>query len=141
MSTRALGKTYRDGEIIIRQGEVGDCMYIVQEGQVEVVMSENGQEVRLALLGAGEVFGETALLAHEVRNATVRVVGGARVLSMDRKNFMRRIHEDPSVAYRLVKTLSGRVHNMSEEVAQLKTVESDAALALGNQNSKGQGRQ
>ncbi len=120
MSTRTLGKTYRDGEIIIRQGEMGDCMYVVQEGQVEVVVNQSGEEVRLALLGAGEMFGEMALLAHDLRIATVRALGPARVLTVDRKNFMRRIHEDPSVAYRLVKTLSGRVRDMNEEVAQLK---------------------
>jgi len=37
MAEGALGKVYQDGDVIIRQGDVGDCMYVIQEGQVEVV--------------------------------------------------------------------------------------------------------
>ncbi len=120
MSTGTLGKIYQDGEVIIREGETGDCMYVVEDGQVEVVVNRNGEEVRLGLLGAGELFGEMALFENEVRTATVRSLGEARVLSVDRKNFMRRIHEDPSVAYRLVKLLSSRVRDRSEQVAKLR---------------------
>ncbi len=119
MKSGALGKMYQDGEIIIRQGETGDCMYVVQEGQVEVVVNQNRKEVRLALRGAGEFFGEMALFEHEVRMATVRALGGARVLTVDKRNFMRRIHEDPSLAFRLVQTMSHRLRDLSTEVMRL----------------------
>ena len=119
MKSGALGKMYQDGEIIIRQGDTGDCMYVVQEGQVEVVVNQNHKEVRLALRGAGEFFGEMALFDHEVRMATVRALGGARVLTVDKRNFMRRIHEDPSLAFRLVQTMSHRLRDLSTEVMRL----------------------
>ena len=119
MKTGALGKIYQDGEIIVRQGDSGDCMYVVQEGQVEVVVNQNHKEVRLALRGAGEFFGEMALFDHEVRMATVRALGRARVLTVDKRNLMRRIHEDPSLAYRLVQTMSHRLRDLSTEVMRL----------------------
>jgi CRP-like cAMP-binding protein len=119
-TTGALGKVYQEGEVIVRQGEVGDCMYVIQEGQVEVMLEKDGEEVRLAVRGEGEFFGEMAIFEREVRMATVRALGQARVLTIDKKNFLRRIHEDPSLAYRIVQTMSRRIRELSAEVAQLK---------------------
>lgn len=118
METGALGKVYQDGEVIIRQGEVGDCMFVIQEGAVEVVLDRDGREVRLAVRKKGDFFGEMAIFEREVRSATVRALGQARVLTVDEKNLLRRIHEDPSLAYRLVQTLSSRIRELSEQVAR-----------------------
>jgi CRP-like cAMP-binding protein len=115
-----LGKIYQDGEVIVRQGEVGDCMYVVQEGKVEVVLETEGREIRLAELGEGELIGEMAIFDREVRMATVRAFGKARVLTVDERNFLRRVHEDPSLAYRLVRTMSQRIRELTTEVARLQ---------------------
>ena len=119
MKPSALGKTYGDGEPIARQGEIGECMYVVQEGQVEVVR-EQGAEVQLATLGAGEFFGEMALFDRERRSATVRALGEARVLTVDKRTFLRRIHEDPSLAFRIVKGMSQRIRKLDDQVARLE---------------------
>lgn len=121
MTVGELGKIYQDGETIIRQGEVGDCMYVIQQGKVEVILEENGRQVPLAVRGEGEFFGEMAIFEREVRMATVRALGKARVLTVDKKNFMRRIHEDPSLAFRLVEAMSRRIRELSNEVALLKS--------------------
>lgn len=121
MSTGGLGKVYRDGEIIVRQGEAGDCMYVVQAGQVEVVQEKDGQEVRLAVRGEAEFFGEMAIVEREVRMATVRALGEARVLTIDKKTFLRRVHEDPSLAYRIVQKMSNRIRELSAELVRVKT--------------------
>ena len=60
MDAGTLGKVYQDEEAIVHQGEVGDCMYVIQEGQVEVVVDEDGKEVRLMGLDMGELFGDMA---------------------------------------------------------------------------------
>ena len=116
----ALGKIYSDGEVIIRQGDLGDCMFVIQEGQVEIILEKDGKEVKLATRATGDFFGEMALFEKEARMATVRAVGQARVLTVDKKNFMRRIHEDPSLAYKMVQTMSRRIRELSAEVARLK---------------------
>ena len=116
----ALGKAYEDGEVIIRQGETGDCLYIVQEGEVEVYTEKDGKEVSLAVRRAGELLGEMSIFEREVRSASVRARGRARVLTVDKNNFLRRINEDPTLAFRIVQTMSRRIRELSEEVARLK---------------------
>lgn len=119
MEPGALGKIYHDGEVIIREGEIGSCMFVIQEGQVEVFQERNGQQVRLAVREPGDLFGEMAIFERDVRSATVRALGEARVLTVDDKTFLRRVHEDPSIAYRLVKMMSHRIRDLSTSVAQL----------------------
>jgi CRP-like cAMP-binding protein len=121
METGSLGIEYLDGEVIIRQGELGDCMYVIQEGQVEVIMELDDNRTRLAIRKQGDFFGEMAIFEREVRMATVRSLGRARVLTVDKKNFLRRIHEDPSLVYRLVQSMSARIRELSEEVSRLRT--------------------
>lgn len=120
MDSGALGKIYQDGEIIIRQGDIGDCMYVIQEGQVEILIEQGGKEVQLAVRDKGEMFGEMAIFEKEKRSATVRALGIVRLLSVDEKNFIRRVHEDPSLAYRMVKMMAHRIRELSNEIAALK---------------------
>lgn len=116
-----LGRIYEDGEVIVRQGEAGDCMYVIQEGLVEVVVESGEQEIHIAIRGEGEFFGEMAIFEQEVRMATVRALGQARILTIDQQNFMRRIHEDPSLAYRIVRTMSQRIRAMTDRIAAYET--------------------
>ena len=119
MQSNELGKTYHDTEIIIKQGDQGDCMYVIQEGLVEIVLETGRGEVLLALRGKGEFFGEMALFEREARSATVRALGEARVLTIDRKNLLRRMNEDPSVAFHLLQSLSARFRALNAEVSEL----------------------
>jgi CRP/FNR family cyclic AMP-dependent transcriptional regulator len=120
MTKGALGKVYEGGEIIVRQGEKGDCMYVIQEGQVEVVQVKGDDIVRLAALDQGDFFGEMAIFEQETRSATVRALGEVRLLTVDRKTFLRRIQEDPSLAFRVVQTMSGRINQLNQELVSLK---------------------
>jgi len=118
--TGDLGKLYHDSEVIIQQGEVGNCMYVIQDGQVEILLEDGDKQVRLAVKGRGEIIGEMALFDREVRSATVRAVGQARLLTVDKKNFLRRVSSDPSLALRVTETMSQRIRDLNAEVARLK---------------------
>ncbi len=120
MESNGLGKVYKDTEIVIKQGEPGDCMYVVQEGLVEIVKETERGEVLLALRGKGDFFGEMAIIEGASRMATVRAIGETRVLTIDKRNFLQRIHEDPSLAFRLVQTMSARIRELSTEVSALR---------------------
>jgi CRP-like cAMP-binding protein len=117
MGKGALGRLYADGEAIVRQGEVGDCMYVVQAGRVDVVQSTLIGEQHLAFLEAGDFFGEMSVFEKETRSATVRAVGEARVLKVDKKTLLRRIKEDPLLAVNLLQTMSHRIRDLNAEVA------------------------
>jgi len=116
----ALGRVYQDGEFITRQGDVGQVMYVVQQGKVEVLMERDGHETLLRVAGEGEFLGEMAIFDHEVRSASLRAKGEVKVLTIDKKNFLKRIHVDPSLAFRIVQTMSQRVRELGDEVARLK---------------------
>ena len=119
MVSGALGRVYRDGEQIIRQGDSGESMYVVQSGRVEVVQhGKDGSEQHLAYLEAGDFFGEMSVFEKEVRSATVRSAGEARVLQIDRKTLLRRIREDPLLAVNLLKTMSRRIRYLNAEIAR-----------------------
>lgn len=114
MTANELGTVYPAGQPIVRQGEMGDCMYVVQSGEVEVVQAAGGSEQRLAILREGDFFGEMSIFEHEVRSATVRAHGGeACVLKVDKRTLMRRIKEDPTLALNLLQTLSRRIRKLS----------------------------
>jgi CRP-like cAMP-binding protein len=115
-----LGKTYSDGEVITRQGDVGECMYVIQKGKVQVVLEKDGVETPIRVADEGEFMGEMAIFDREQRSATLRAVGEARLLTIDKKNFLKRIHKDPSLAFQLVRTMSKRIRELSDEIARLK---------------------
>ena len=119
MVSGALGKIYRDGEEIVRQGKTGESMYVVQSGRVEVLQTTgDGGQQHLAFLEAGNFFGEMSVFEKEVRSATVRAAGEARVLKIDKKTLLRRIREDPLLAVNLLKTMSHRIRILNAEVSR-----------------------
>lgn len=117
MQSNELGSVYASGEPIVRQGEPGDCMYVIQSGEVEVVQSSSGSEQRLAILKAGDFFGEMSIFEREFRSATVRAKGEARVLKVDKRTLLRRMKEDPLLAFNLLQTMSRRIRRLSAAVA------------------------
>lgn len=115
-----LGRVYRAGERIITQGEPGDTMYVIQSGRAEVILEGSNGEIRLTILKAGDVFGEMALFTKEPRSATVRALDQARVLTVDKRVFLKRVHEDPSLAFHILQKMSGRIRELSEEIGRLR---------------------
>ena len=117
-----LGRAYADGELVCRQGERGDRMFVIRQGRAEVVCQEGGREVVVGELGPGEVFGETTVEDGQARSASVRAKGPARVLTLDQRAFLRRVQEDPSLAYRTLEGMSLTMRRLTQELALLRNV-------------------
>jgi len=105
----------------MEQRAAGNCMYVIQSGRVEVLRHDGGNESRLAVLSEGDIFGEMALFEQETRSATVRALGDTRILTIDRKLFLRGVHEDPSLAFRILQKMSHRIRELDSELVRLKT--------------------
>jgi len=120
MKSGELGKLYQDGEIIVREGDKGDCMYVIQKGKVEILQTQNKKDVRLAVLEEGDFFGEMAIFEKEERSATVKALGEVRALTIDKKNFLKRIHEDPSLAFHIVKNMSRRLRDLDSRHTRIR---------------------
>ena len=131
MEPGALGKSYSGGETIIHQGDPTKGMFVIQEGEVEVLRELSDQRVKLAVLGKGDFFGQVPFFERkgpdaDKARATVCSLAESRVLTVDKKTILRRIHEDPSLAYHIMQVMSRRMQNMEDEVARLiaKSLES-----------------
>ena len=111
-----LGQFYRNGEVIIKQGTSGNCLFVIQEGKVEVINEHNGDDIKLAELEETEFFGEMGLFEKDVRSCTVRALGDARVLTIDKKNFYESIQNDASLAYRLLEKMSNRLRDANKMI-------------------------
>ncbi len=120
MKEGELGRLYKDGEIICREGDEGNNMYVLQAGKVEVVKKMPDGELALRTLTTGELFGEMALFDRMPRSATVRAVGEARVLSVDKKGFFSRVSKDPTLAFNILESMSKRIRILNDEISKLK---------------------
>lgn len=121
MGKGALGTVFKDGEFIIRQGEQGNCMYVVQRGKVEVRQHGDRGEQHLAYLKPGDFFGEMAVFEKEARSASVKSVGESLVLKVDKKTLLRRITEDPLLAVNLLQVMSHRIRDLNELVSHYQS--------------------
>lgn len=116
MKNRKLGHLYKDGELIIKQGTKGNCLYVIQEGMVEVIKETPEGDVKVAELGETEFFGEMGLFEEDVRSCTVRALGDAKVLTVDKRNLYKSIHQDSSLAYRLLEKMSNRLREANKMI-------------------------
>lgn len=78
---------YEKGEVIFNEGDIGDYFYIIVKGEVEIVKKSGSDFERVAILSAGEYFGEMAILRDQKRSATVRCLTSVDVLALRNKDF------------------------------------------------------
>ena len=116
MKNKKLGRLYTDGEAIIKQGEKGNCLYVIQEGKVDVILETREGDIRVAQLGETDFFGEMGLFEEDVRSCTVRAVGEATILTIDKRNFLKSIHRDSSLAYRLLEKMAHRLREANKKL-------------------------
>lgn len=95
-------------------------MYVILDGTAEVVRSEGRAQHVLAVIGAGDVFGEMSVIKSRKRSATVKALTPLRVLTVDQTTFLRRVQEDPSIALGLLRVMSERIERMDAELTELQ---------------------
>ena len=79
---------FESGEIIFHEGDVGDYLYIIADGQVEVLKEDDNKKLQpICTLGKGEYFGEMALLNEKMRSATVRAKSSCNILALKNRDF------------------------------------------------------
>jgi CRP-like cAMP-binding protein len=118
MKNKKLGLLYKNGEIIIKQGTTGNCLYVIQEGKVEILKERDDQEIKIAELGETEFFGEMGLFEKDVRSCTVRSLGETKILTIDKRNFYKSIQQDASLAYRLLEKMSNRLRQVTKKIRE-----------------------
>lgn len=113
-----LGRTYANGEVIFNEGDQGDALYVIQFGQVKILKRTPTTEITLAVLGPGEILGEMSLFDQKERSASAVAVGEARVLTVDRRKFFATMSRDPTLAFKILSTMSARIRKLDQQVSQ-----------------------
>ena len=99
----------QSGEVILRQGEVGDGCFLIVSGSVEILQQdETGETKQVAVLEKGSLFGETALLTNSPRNATVRALETVQLLKLNKEDLRRVMEKDPYITHTLFELLNLR---------------------------------
>jgi len=103
------------GEVIIRQGELGDGCYFIKEGQAQVTrQKQGGGREHLADIGIGRCFGEDALLQETVRNATVTMTSDGVLMQLNKRDFLTLLKQ-PSVAEVTWSRVQSKLFNGSDQ--------------------------
>jgi CRP-like cAMP-binding protein len=107
-----------DGQVVFRQGDAPDAVYIIAKGAVRVSrQTPTGREVTLAQLGQGDFFGEMGLIEDQARSATVTTAEPCTLLAVRRGDFQTVLRQDARVACGVLKVLSRRLRKKDTEVA------------------------
>jgi small-conductance mechanosensitive channel/CRP-like cAMP-binding protein len=119
-------------EALVTGGEVGESMFLILDGKVEVVgRNENGPRVNLASLGAGDSFGEMSLVTGEPRNATVRAIGDVMVLEITKAHIAPLMLTRAELAERIGKLLEERKENRDESLSRAAQKTTGSAIHAG----------
>lgn len=101
---------YAAGDVIFGEGDKGDAMYVVRTGEITVERDGRIMET----LGAGDIFGEMALIDGAPRSATARAKTDCEVAPINEKTFLFLVHETPFFAIAVMRTLAGRLRHMNQ---------------------------
>ena len=116
---KRFAKTYEDGQVIISEFEPGDSFYFIQRGEVQISKFINGTLKKLDVLGAGDFFGEMAIIDNTPRSATIFASGKCTVLEFNKANFGALITGNPQIALVLMKMFCKRIYDQKKRLSIL----------------------
>ena len=102
----------KPGEILLREGEYGDCMYIVVSGALAVLKDFDAHSVVVSAIRPGEIAGAMGLVGGEEHSATLRAEGSTELLVLPRDRFEGLIKTNPELVYGVMRLLFRSVHNI-----------------------------
>src|ERR1051325_9647922 len=126
----AKSRRYAKDDVVFHADESGDVFCLIREGEVKVTMiSPEGKEIILSMLGPGDFFGEMALLDDEPRSATVIATEPLEVVTIWRSDFLSLLSENFGLTKKVLAELSRRLRTASNRIGSLATMDVYRRLA------------
>ena len=120
LTSVAKRRTFRAGEVIFHRDDPGQVLYMIKEGKVKIcIISPDGQEISLAVLGKGEYFGEFALLDGLPRSTDAVTLEKVECYTLQRSDFHNAILKNPKIAILVLEALTKRLRNTDQMVEDL----------------------
>ncbi|RMH68396.1 MAG: hypothetical protein D6675_16305 [Gemmatimonadetes bacterium] len=116
LSTLLEEKHFRAGETVFYEGSIGDALYIVKDGLLEVTKTLGNEEQSLAKIVPGEFFGEMGLLENKPRSATIRALHDSLLLRIDKSEFEHLLKDSPQLYFEVARALSGKLRETNMDL-------------------------
>jgi CRP-like cAMP-binding protein len=139
IETLVHSRRYAPGETVFEAGDPGSGMYAIRSGRISIfVRTPGGQKEQLALLGPGDFFGESTLMAPAQRTASARTLDHTELIGLFRADLLEANQKQPAITNAiligLTRTLSERLQAAEIEIRQLRTAASTATSATAANN-------
>jgi len=116
----AIRRAYPKNTILISKGDQSDQLFVVLKGKLKVSITDaSGKEIIMSLLGAGDYFGEMAMIDGESRSATIVTTQASEVLTISRDDFHRTLMSSPELMFELLKVLARKVRIATDKLESL----------------------
>jgi len=127
VAERVAEKRFAPGEVLVHEGSVGSDVFFILSGKCEVRRTAGGKAQVVAKLGAGDFFGEMAVLSPDPRTATVAAVDAVKALVLSAWEFRQALQANPGMGYQVAKLLAGRLRKAEEALAEAREVKARPA--------------
>jgi CRP/FNR family cyclic AMP-dependent transcriptional regulator len=123
-------RMFRPGEVIFHRDDIGQVLYVIKEGKVNIcLISPEGQEISLVVLGKGDCFGELAILDRLPRSADAIAIDRVECYTLQRSDFHNAIMKSPKIAIQVLEVLSRRLRKTDDKVEDLVVLDVYARVA------------
>lgn len=122
-------KSYNDGEVVIKEGDSGDALFIIKQGRAKVTTGDGGnKELVLAGLKEGDFFGEVSLITGKPRTATILADGPLELMELSKIDMMKYLKKYPQIEDMLKDYIKARAYGTISTIMALKDVEAKEGL-------------
>lgn len=130
LAARLVERRFTSGQIIFHMGDPAGLLYIITHGKIKIAYaSSDGQEAVLAILGAGDFFGELALLDDSPRSASAESLESTTTLTLHRDEFLGFIDSNPAFARQVLNVLARRIRHLNNQISDIFFLDLPARLA------------
>ncbi|MEH6474725.1 MAG: cyclic nucleotide-binding domain-containing protein [Sneathiella sp.] len=112
--------TFQPGELLCKQGEMGDAAYVIINGQADVLIDTPNGPIHVATFKKNDVVGEIAILINIPRTATIKASSELTTLRITKDLFLRMISEFPEMSIEMMRVLAERLVRTTEELQKAK---------------------
>lgn len=113
---------FAPGEAILKEGDHGECAYVIERGRVEIRKSQDGKATHIAFLGQGATFGEMSLVDDQPRSASVLAVEETLVREIHRDDLLAAMKSNPDSVIHLLKNLFERLREANVQIARQESL-------------------